>query len=136
MRQPNDTTGGEPPEELPEARRRAPGPLKKLSRHDVYWYGPTDLELTPNDYTRKAHRLGSLQADPSGEPAEVSFDLCEIVKKHGLDSVGIRIQSAMDHSVSTQEAEEGDSSPPDPDNGPPFVINPAMFALDLTLEMN
>jgi type VI secretion system secreted protein Hcp len=134
VRQPDDTTGGEPPEELPEARRRAPGPLKKLSRHDVYWYGPADLELTPDDYSREAHRLGSLQADPDGEPAEISFDLCDIVKKHGLESVGIRIQSAMDHTALTED--DGESPPPEPESGPPFVINPAMFSLDLTLEMN
>jgi len=133
VRQPDETPGGEEPEELPEARRTAPGPVKKLSRHDVYWYRPADLELTPDDYSREAHLLGSLQADPSGEPAEASFDLCEIVKKHGLDSVGIRIQSAMDHTV---PKEEGDSPPPQPDSGPPFVIDPAMFALDLSLEMS
>jgi type VI secretion system secreted protein Hcp len=134
VRQPSDTTGGEPPEELPEARRRAPGPVKKLSRHDVYWYGPADLELTPDDFSRKARRLGSLQVDPSGEPAEMSIDLCEIVKKHGLESIGIRIQSAMDHTVPTEE--DGESPPPEPDSGPPFTIDPATFALDLTLEMN
>ena len=135
VRQPSDTTGGEGPEELPEGRRRAPGPVKKLSRHDVYWYGPADLQLTPEDYSRKAHRLGALQADSSGEPAGMSFDLCEIVKKHGLESVGIRIQSAMDHSVPADK-EDGESPPPDPDEGPPFTIDPAMFTLDLTLEMN
>ena len=134
VRQPSETPGGEDPEELPEARRRAPGPVKKLSRHDVYWYGPADLELTPDDYSRKGHRLGSLQADPDGEPAEMSFDLCEIVKKHGLESVGIRIQSAMDHTVPTEE--DGESPPPEPDSGPPFIINSATFTLDLTLEMN
>jgi type VI secretion system secreted protein Hcp len=134
VRQPSDTTGGEDPEHLPEGRRRAPGPVKKLSRHDVYWYGPADLQLTPDDFSRQAHRLGSLQADPSGEPAEASFDLCEIVKKHGLDSVGIRIQSAMDHSVPVEQ--EGESPPPDPDSGPPFTIESAMFDVDLALAMN
>ena len=134
VRQPSETPGGEDPEQLPEARRRAPGPVKKLARHDVYWFGPADLELTPADFSRAAHRLGSLVSDPSGEPAEMSIDLCEIVKKHGLSSVGIRIQSAMDHTV---PAEEGGESPPrEPDEGPPFVIDPAAFSLDLTLEMN
>ena len=133
VRQPSETPGGDDPEQLPEARRRAPGPVKKLSRHDVYWYGPTDLELTPDDFSRTAHRLGSLQSDPSGEPAEMSFDLCEIVKKHGLESIGIRIQSAMDHTVPTEE--DGETPPPEPDSGPPFVIDPATFTLDLTLEM-
>ena len=76
VRQAADTTGGEPPEEITEGRRSAPGPAKKLSRHDIYWYGPTDLLLTPDDYSREAHRLGSLQADPSGEPGEISLDLC------------------------------------------------------------
>ena len=134
VRQPSETPGGEDPEQLPEARRSAPGPGKKLSRHDVYWYGPADLELTPDDFSREAHRLGSLQADPSGESAEASFDLCEIVKKHGLESVGIRIQSAMDHTALMEQ--EGETPPPEPDSGPPFIIDPATFSLDLTLEMN
>lgn len=133
VRQAADTTGGEPPEEIVEGRRSAPGPVKKLSRHDIYWYGPTDLLLTPDDYSREAHRLGSLQADPSGEPGEISLDLCEVVKKHGLESIGIRIQSAMDH---TGLMEEEGVVPPDPDSGPPFSINPAMFALDLSLAIN
>jgi type VI secretion system secreted protein Hcp len=133
VRQPSDTTGGEGPEEIVESRRSAPGPVKKLSRHDIYWYGPTDLLLTPDDYSREAHRLGSLQADSSGEPAEMSFDLCEVVKKHGLESIGIRIQSAMDHTRLMEE--EGENPPPEPDSGPPFIINPATFSLDLTIEI-
>jgi type VI secretion system secreted protein Hcp len=130
VRQPSGIIGGEPAEELPEARRSPPGPVKKLSRHDVYWYGPADLLLTPDDYSREAHRLGSIQADPNGEPGEMSFDLCEIVKKHGLESIGIRIQSAMDHTTLEEE-----NPPPEPDE-PPFVINPATFTLDLTVEIN
>jgi type VI secretion system secreted protein Hcp len=109
------------------------GPVKKLARHDVYWYGPTDLQLTPDDYSRDAQRLGSLQVDPSGTPAEASFDLCEIVNKHGLESIGIRIQSAMDHTSLMEE--EGATVPPEPE-GPPFTISPATFTLDLTLELN
>ncbi len=134
VRQPSEIIGGEPPEEIVEGRGSAPGPVKKLSRHDVYWYGPTDLQLTPDDYSRVAFLLGSLQADPSGEPAEMSFDLCEVVKKHGLETIGIRIQSAMDHTRLMKE--EGDNPPPEPDSGPPFIINPATFSLDLTLEIN
>jgi type VI secretion system secreted protein Hcp len=134
VRQPSEISGGEPPEEIVEGRGSAPGPVKKLSRHDVYWYGPTDLLLAPDDYSRVAFLLGSLQADPSVEPAEMSFDLCEVVKKHGLESIGIRIQSAMDHTRLMEE--EGDNPPPEPDSGPPFIINPATFSLDLTLEIN
>ncbi len=116
------------------------GPVKKLFRHDVYWYGPADLALTAEDFSRRARLLGSIQvdpSDPSGTPAEMAFDLCEIVRQNGLASIGIRIQSAMDHTALMQE--EGDVEPPDPEflaDGTPFTISPAMFLLDLSLELN
>jgi type VI secretion system secreted protein Hcp len=134
VRQPTDSTGGEPPEELDEVRRTPPGngPQKKLFRHDLYSY-PADLELTAEDFSRHGRRLGSIQADPGGDPGEASFDLCQIVKEHGLDTIGIRIQSAMDHTALIEE--ESAQDPPDPEAGSPFLISPALFQVDLTLEM-
>jgi type VI secretion system secreted protein Hcp len=136
VRQPTNSTGGTPPEDADEVRRTPPGPAKKLGRHDLYYYA-ADLELTAEDFWRKGRLLGSIQVDADADPAESTFDCSELVQwavSQGSQSIGIRIQSAMDHSVSTEE--EGDTPPPDPDSGPPFVINPAMFSLDLTLEMN
>jgi len=71
-------------------------------------------------------------SDPSG--AAMSFDLCEIVQERGLDTIGIRVQSAMDHTSLMEE--EGLTTPPDPESGPPFTISPATFMLDLSLELN
>ena len=73
-------------------------PDKRALRHDMSWYGPTDLELTAEDYGRPAHRFGHIQVDPSGDPVEQQFDLTRIVRSHNLDSVGIRIQSALDRA--------------------------------------
>jgi hypothetical protein len=135
VRQPSEIIGGDPAEAPSDARRSPPGPVKKLSRHDVYWYGSADLELTAEDFSRNARLLGSLQVDPSDPSgAAISFDLCEIVQKHDLDTIGIRIQSAMDHTSLMEE--EGLAAPPDPESGPPFTISPATFMLDLSLELN
>ena len=143
VRQPSEITGGQPPEDVDEVRATPPdtfpgrGPVKKLSRHDVYWYGPADLELTAEDFSRRARLLGSIQVDPSSPPAEMSFDLCEIVRQNGLANIGIRIQSAMDHTSLMEE--EGGIDPPEPDfldDGTPFTITPAMFLVDLSLELN
>jgi type VI secretion system secreted protein Hcp len=135
VRQPSEIIGGDPAEELPDARRSPPGPVKKLSRHDVYWYESADLELTAEDFSRKARLLGSVQVDPSDPSgAAMSFDLCEIVQERGLDTIGIRVQSAMDHTSLMEE--EGLTTPPDPESGPPFTISPATFMLDLSLELN
>ena len=135
VRQPSEIIGGDPAEDLPDARRSPPGPVKKLSRHDVYWYASADLELTAEDFSRNARLLGSVQVDPSDPSgAATSFDLCEIVQKHGLDTVGIRIQSAMDHTSLMEE--EGLTAPPEAESGPPFTISPATFTLDLSLELN
>lgn len=135
VRQPGEIIGGDPAEELPDARRSPPGPVKKLSRHDVYWYESADLELTAEDFSRKARLLGSVQVDPSDPSgAAISFDLCEIVQEHGLETIGIRIQSAMDHTSLMEE--EGLTAPPDAESGPPFTIRPATFMLDLSLELN
>jgi len=122
VRQPSEIIGGDPAEELPDARRSPPGPVKKLSRHDVYWYESADLELTAEDFSRKARLLGSVQVDPSDPSgAAMSFDLCEIVQERGLDTIGIRVQSAMDHTSLMEE--DGLTAPADPESGPPFTIS-------------
>ena len=135
VRQPSDSTGGAPPEEGDEFRRTPPGPAKKIGRHDLYYYA-ADLELTTEDFSRKGRRLGSIQVDADADPAESSFDCSELVQwaaSQGSQSIGIRIQSAMDHSAPSEE--EDAEAPADPDDGPPFVLSPALFTLDLTLEM-
>lgn len=134
VRQPSDSTGGAPPEEGDEFRRTPPGPAKKIGRHDLYYYA-ADLELTTEDFSRRGRRLGSIQVDADADPAESSFDCSELVQwatSQGSHNIGIRIQSAMDHSA---PAEEEDEAPADPEDGPPFVLSPALFTLDLTLEM-
>ncbi|MEP6693798.1 MAG: type VI secretion system tube protein Hcp [Chloroflexota bacterium] len=78
-------------------------PKKNTLRHNIYWYAPADLELTPDDFGRKGRRLGRLEVDPDGDPLEADFDLTDIVLGGGSDSIGIRIQSALDHA-------EGDDS--------------------------
>jgi type VI secretion system secreted protein Hcp len=83
-------------------------PNKKSLRHDLSWYGPTDLELTAEDYGRPAHRFGQIQVDPGGDPVEQQFDLTRIVRRHDLDSVGIRIQAALDRAHDDTDDENGD----------------------------
>jgi type VI secretion system secreted protein Hcp len=135
VRQPTDSTGATPPEEADEVRRTPPGPAKKIGRHDLYYYA-ADLELTAEDFWRKGRLLGSIQVDADAGRAESTYDCIELVLwavAQGSQSIGIRIQSAMDHTVSTEE--DGETPPPEPDSGPPFVIDPATFTLDLTLKM-
>ena len=109
-------------------------PKKKSLQHNIYWYAPADLELTTEDFGRKGRRLGQIQLDPDADPLQQDFDITDLVLEGGFDSIGIRIQSAMDHTVPTEE--NGETPPPEPDSGPPFVIDPATFTLDLTLEMS
>lgn len=81
---------------------------KKLFRHRLYWYGPTDLELTAEDFDRKARRFGRIQLDPEGDAAEKEFDLTRIVRRNDLSSLGIRIQSAMDRTNLEDESDNDD----------------------------
>lgn len=135
VRQPADSTGGAPPEEADEAGRTPPGPAKKIGRHDLYYYA-ADLELTAEDFWRKGRLLGSIQVDADADPTESTFDCSELVQwavSQGSQSIGIRIQSAMDH---TPHPDDGSAeTPTDSGEGPPFVLSPALFMLDLTLEM-
>lgn len=136
--------------ELPPVDGLAPTaavkPKKKPFRHILYWYGPTDLALTTDDFDRKARRFGRIQLDPEGDPAEKEFDLTRIVRRNGLDSIGIRIQSAMDRSH--PEDDETDNDDPEGDDrqeaqdttedaeraGGPAALPPAaQFMLDLEL---
>jgi type VI secretion system secreted protein Hcp len=73
-------------------------PKKNTLRHNIYWYAPADLELTADDFGRKGKRLDRVQLDPDGDPLQQEFDLTEIVLEGGFDSIGIRIQSAMDRA--------------------------------------
>ena len=81
-------------------------PKKKSLQHNLYWYAPADLELTTDDFGRKGRRLGQIQLDPDGEPLQQDFDLTEVVLEGGFDSIGIRIQSAMDHAKPGGEEED------------------------------
>ena len=81
-------------------------PKKKSLQHNLYWYAPADLELTPDDFGRKGRRLGRIQLDPDGDPLQQDFDLTGVVLEGGLDSIGIRIQSAMDHAKPGGEEED------------------------------
>ena len=114
---------------------RAVGPQKKLGRHDLYWYAPADLELTAEDFFRHGKKLGSLvvdPSDPSGVLAEATFDLTEIGAAN--DTIGIRIQSAMDHTALMEE--EGITPEPHLDeDAPPFTVDAAHFTASLELVM-
>ena len=81
-------------------------PKKKSLQHSLFWYAPADLELTTDDFGRKGRRLGRIQLDPDGDPLQQDFDLTQVVLEGGLDSIGIRIQSAMDHAKPGGEEED------------------------------
>ena len=81
-------------------------PKKKSLQHTLYWYAPADLELTTDDFGRKGRRLGQIQLDPDGDPLQQEFDLTEVVLEGGFDSIGIRIQSRMDHAKPGGEEED------------------------------
>ena len=74
--------------------------------------------------------------DADADPAESTFDCSELVQwavSQGSQSIGIRIQSAMDHTAHPDDA--AGETETDSAEGPPFVLSPARFMLDLTLEM-
>jgi type VI secretion system secreted protein Hcp len=119
-------------------------PKKKQFRHILYWYGPTDLELTTDDFDRKARRFGRIQLDPDGDPAEKEFDLARFVRNNDLDSIGIRIQSAMDqtHLDSDDEKDNDDLEPEDPQDAQDTsaddvlqatTLSAAVFIVDLAI---
>jgi type VI secretion system secreted protein Hcp len=122
-------------------------PKKRLFRHKLFWYGPTDLELTTDDFDRQARRFGRIQLDPEGDPAEKEFDVTRFVRKNDLTSIGFRIQAAMDltHLDANAEKDNDDPEPEDPlevedasaddlSAGRPAPLpSPAQFMLDLEL---
>jgi type VI secretion system secreted protein Hcp len=122
-------------------------PNKQLFRHNLYWYGPADLALTTDDFDREARRFGRIQLDPEGDAAEKEFDLTRLIRRNGLDSIGIRIQSALDRSNlrddSNNDDEEGDDQQATQDTtedaqragAPPALPPAAQFTFDLELSI-
>jgi type VI secretion system secreted protein Hcp len=110
-------------------------PKKKSLQHNIYLYGPTDLELTPDDFGRKGRRLGRLELDPDGDPLQQDFDLTEIVLESGFDSIGIRIQSALDHAQPGNEDEDQDSIEAESETAESRAAAPRATAFMLTLEV-
>jgi len=107
-------------------------PKKNPLRHNIFWYGPADLELTPDDFDRPGRRLGRVQLDPASDPLQQDFDLTDIVLDGGFDSIGIRIQSALDHSRSG-DADDAEEQEPDAgsDRSGAAAPNAAMFMVTL-----
>lgn len=111
----------------------------KRNRFIVLWYAADDLTLTPADFDRPAHRLGQIVLDPTQPPAELSLDLTRIVDHGHLDRLGIRIQSALDHSGREQD-DDGDRGNSDSDDdksndeaATPTGATNALFDLSLDL---
>ena len=119
--------------DLATTQRSDDKPKKNTLRHDIYWYGPADLVLTPDDFDRPARRLGRVQLDPAGDPLRQDFDVTDIVLDGGFGSIGIRIQSAMDHNASGLE-DNGDEQEPDAESDAVLATasNAAMFTLTLS----
>jgi len=107
-------------------------PNKNTLRHNIYWYAPADLELTPDDFGRKGRRLGRVELEPEGEPLQQDFDLTDIVLDGSLDSIGIRIQSAMDHAGPDDEADtDEDAAAVETESSRAAAPNAAMFVVTL-----
>jgi type VI secretion system secreted protein Hcp len=85
-------------------------PTGALNRFVVLWYAPSDLVLTPDDFDRPAHRLTQIDLDPSQPPAVFSLDLTDLVNRHQIDQLGIRLQSAVDHSRREDDDDEDGSN--------------------------
>jgi type VI secretion system secreted protein Hcp len=110
-------------------------PKKKSLQHNVYLYTDADLELTPDDFGRKGRRLGRIELDPDGDPLQQDFDLTEIVLDENLGSIGIRIQSAMDHAQPGNEDEDQDSIEAESETAESRAAAPRATAFMLTLEV-
>ncbi|MDP9281492.1 MAG: type VI secretion system tube protein Hcp [Chloroflexota bacterium] len=110
-------------------------PKKKSLQHNIYLYGPTDLELTPDDFGRKGRRLGRLELDPDGDPLQQDFDLTEVVLEGGFDSIGIRIQSALDHAQPGNEDEDQVEAEAESETAASRAAAPKATAFMLTLEV-
>ena len=110
-------------------------PKKKSLQHDIYLYTEADLLLTPDDFGRKGRRLGRIELDPEGDSLQQDFDLTDIVLDGNLGSIGIRIQSAMDHSQPGNEDEDQDSIGAESETAESRAAAPRATALMLTLEV-
>ena len=110
-------------------------PKKKSLQHNVYLYTDADLELTPDDFGRKGRRLGRLELDPDGDPLQQDFDLTDIVLDGNLGSIGIRIQSAMDHAHPGNEDEDQDPNEAESETAESRAAAPRATAFMLTLEV-
>jgi type VI secretion system secreted protein Hcp len=110
-------------------------PKKKSLQHNIYWYESADLELTPDDFGREGRRLGRIELDPDGDPLQQDFDLTEIVLNGNLGSIGIRIQSAMDHAQPGNEDEGQDSIGAESETAESHAAAPRATAFMLTLEV-
>jgi type VI secretion system secreted protein Hcp len=106
-------------------------PKKKTLQHNIYSYAPADLELTPDDFGRKGKRLGRVQLDPDSESLEEDFDLTELVLDEGLDAIGIRIQSAMDHAKPGDEDDDSEEESEESEATRAAASKPAAFTLTL-----
>ena len=84
--------------------KRAPKPHQ--ARFLVLHYEPADLVLTVDDFDRPAHRLSQITLDPAQPPAELTLDLTRLVTRRQIDSLGLRIQSALDHSGREQDDDD------------------------------
>jgi|GEM_PF-784955 type VI secretion system secreted protein Hcp len=110
-------------------------PKKKSLQHNVYLYTDVDLELSPDDFGRRGRRLGRLELDPDGDPLQQDFDLTDIVLDGNLGSIGIRIQSAMDHAHPGNEDEDQDPSEAESETAESRAAAPRATAFMLTLEV-
>lgn len=110
-------------------------PKKKSLQHNLYLYPEADLSLTPDDFGRKGRRLGRLELDPDGDPLQQDFDLTEIVLDGNLGSVGIRIQSAMDHAQPGNEDEDQTEEDAESEIAESRAAAPKATAFMLTLEV-
>jgi type VI secretion system secreted protein Hcp len=110
-------------------------PKKKSLQHNIYLYTDADLELTPDDFGRRGRRLGRLELDPDGDPLQQDFDLTDIVLDGNLGSIGIRIQSAMDHAHPGNEDEDQDLTEAESETAESRAAAPRATAFMLTLEV-
>ena len=104
---------------------------KKILRHDIFWYAPADLELTPDDFGRQGRRLGRVQLDPDSESLAEDFDLTDLVLDEGLGTIGIRIQSAMDHAAPGDEDDNDEEESEESAASRAAASKPAAFMLTL-----
>jgi type VI secretion system secreted protein Hcp len=110
-------------------------PKKKSLQHNIYLYTEADLALTPDDFGRKGRRLGRIELDPDGDPLQQDFDLTDIVLEGNLGSIGIRIQSAMDHAHPGNEDEDQDLTEAESETAESRAAAPRATAFMLTLEV-